>query len=55
MTWQMVPAEMTDAMLAEAWRAAHRVMTDDRCNHAMLRAAWSAALAAAPKPAAKEG
>jgi len=35
-------AEPTAAMISEGWLAAHRVQTDDRCNHEMLRRAWTA-------------
>lgn len=32
------------AMIAKGWRAAHRVETEDRCNHQMLRQAFKATI-----------
>ncbi len=42
-----VPAK---GMIPEGWLAAHRIVTDDRCNHEMIRSAWRAMIDAALEP-----
>ncbi len=36
--------EPTRAVVSEGWLAAHRVQTEDRCNHEMIRVCWCAML-----------